>query len=80
MTNTKMLHSLVDELEPRSEERFDLVEQEEEMWRRIAARRRQRLIICVLLTIFIGVPVVVLGLQDRALTDTQRETISHIFH
>ncbi len=78
--NTKMIRTLVDELQPKSEPRFDLVEQEEEMRRAIAARRMQKLILCVLLTLFIGVPVVVLSIQNSMMTDTQRETVSRIFH
>lgn len=77
---TKMLSSLVQELEPRSEERLDIVERDEEMRQRIAARRRQKLILCILLTLFVGVPVVGLSIQNSLMTDTQRERVSHIFH
>lgn len=78
--NTKMIRTLVDELQPKSEPRFDIVERDEEMRRAIAARRMQKLILCVLLTLFIGVPVVVLSIQNSMMTDTQRERVSHIFH
>lgn len=78
--NTKMIYSLVEELRPASEERLDIVERDEEMRRRIAARRRQKLLICVLLTLFIGMPVVGLCIQNSMMTDSQRERVSHIFH
>ena len=72
--------ALLQRYEPRSESRPDIVERDEEMLRRIRARRRDYFIFCALMAVFVVLPLVTLAMQNASMTDEQRETVEHIFH
>jgi len=69
--------ALLRSYEPRSESRHDLVERDEEMQRRIKARRRDNFIFCALAAIFVVFPLLALSIQSASLTKEQRQVCKH---
>ena len=57
-----------------------LAEIDAEYQRRAKESRKAKLILCILATVFVGVPMVGLALHHASLSDSQRSVVERIFN